>query len=143
MYDLSRFLKAQEKSYENALNEMKAGRKRTHWIWYIFPQLRDLGKSRTAVYYGIENLAEAKEYLADEILRSRLIEICQALLELESNDVKYIMGGHPDDSKLLSSMTLFHLADPTCETFKKVIDKYFGGNLDVKTVKLCGIETTD
>ena len=136
-YDLSRFLDAQKTDYQQALAEMKAGRKRTHWIWYIFPQLKQLGKSRIAVYYGIENLDEAKAYLADDTLRSRLIEVSQAVLEVPETNITYIMGGHPDDLKLCSCMTLFHLADPTCEVFKKVLDKYFGGKLDEKTVKLC------
>ena len=139
MYDLSRFLQAQEHSYQNALAEIKSGRKRSHWIWYVFPQLKNLGRSRTAVYYGIENLDEAKEYLADETLRGRLIEISQALLELENNNSVEVMGSLIDSVKLQSSMTLFHLADPNCETFKKVIDKYFSGELDVKTVEFCNI----
>lgn len=137
MYNLARFLKAQEISYNNALAEMKAGRKRTHWIWYIFPQLRVLGKSRTAEYYGIENLDEAKEYLSNEILRSRLLEVSQALLELETSDPKYVMNGHPDDKKLQSSMTLFYLAEPTCEIFKKVLEKFFSGEMDNRTVEFC------
>lgn len=139
MYDLSRFLKAQESSYERALDEIKNGRKSSHWIWYIFPQLRDLGKSKTAVYYGIENLDEAKEYLADEILRERLLEISQALLELENNNSEQVMNSRIDSVKLQSSMTLFHLADPNCETFKKVIDKFFAGQFDNKTVELCNV----
>ena len=136
-YDLTKFHKAQEDSYQSALEEMKAGHKRTHWIWYIFPQLKSLGRSRTAVYYGIENLAEAKAYLADEILRSRLIEVSQAVLDVPSENITYIMGSRIDVTKLCSSMTLFHLVDPTCEVFKKVIDKYFDGKLDEKTVNLC------
>ena len=137
LYDLSRFIKAQEFNYKTALAEIKRGQKTSHWIWFIFPQLKNLGVSPNAKYYGIENLDEAKEYLANEILRSRLSEICQALLELENNDIEYIMGSSIDKMKLLSSMTLFHLAEPTCETFTNVIEKYFGGNLDSKTVKLC------
>ena len=137
MYDLSRFLKAQESSYERALDEIKNGRKSSHWIWYIFLQLRDLGKSKTAVYYGIENLDEAKEYLADETLRSRLLEISQALLELENNNSEQVMNSRIDSVKLQSSMTLFHLAEPTCDIFKKVIDKFFAGQFDNKTVELC------
>lgn len=137
-YDFSKFHKAQENDYQRALAEMKAGRKTTHWIWYIFPQLKALGRSRTAVYYGIENLAEAKAYLEDEILHGRLIEISQAVAELPEENITYIMGGHPDDYKLCSCMTLFHLADPTIDVFKKVLDKYFGGKLDEKTVNLCG-----
>lgn len=137
MYDLSKFLEAQEWHYQNALAEIKNGHKVSHWIWYIFPQLKALGRSVTAQNYGIENLDEAKEYLADKILRERLLEISQALLELENNDIEYIMGSSIDKVKLLSSMTLFHLAEPTCETFTKVIEKYYGGQLDSKTVELC------
>lgn len=137
MYDLTRFLKAQEQDYKIALEEIKRGHKSSHWIWYIFPQLKALGRSRTAIYYGIENLDEAKEYLADETLRERLLEISQALLELQNNDIEYIMGSSVDKTKLRSSMTLFHLADPTCETFLKVLEKYFNGQLDSNTVNLC------
>ena len=137
MYDLKKFLDAQETSYKTALAEIKHGRKSSHWIWYIFPQLKALGRSVTAQYYGIENLDEAREYLANATLRERLLEISGALLELENNDIEYIMGSSIDKVKLLSSMTLFHLAEPNCEIFKKVIDKYFAGQLDAKTVNLC------
>ena len=108
MHDLSRFLEAQESDYETALTEIKNGRKTTHWIWYIFPQLKDLGSSPNAKYYGIENLDEAKAYLKNETLRERLLEISQALLELEDDNIKRIMGSAIDARKLLSSMTLFH-----------------------------------
>lgn len=137
MYDLKRFLEAQEKDYKIALAEIKNGRKVSHWIWYIFPQLKNLGSSQRAVYYGIENLDEAKEYLANEILRKRLLEISQAVLNLENNDIEYIMGSSIDAKKLLSSMTLFHLADPTQEIFNNVIEKYYGGKLDSVTVNFC------
>ena len=137
MLDVSIFLQAQENSYTNALAEIKSGRKRSHWIWYIFPQLKDLGRSKTAVYYGIENLDDAKKYLEDTVLRARLLEISQALLELENNNSVEVMGSRIDSVKLQSSMTLFHLAEPTCETFTKVIEKYFDGNLDIRTVELC------
>ena len=137
MYDLSRFLKAHEWNYQNALTEITNGHKTSHWIWYIFPQLKALGRSANAQYYGIENLDEAKEYLQDKILRERFLEISKALLGLESNDIEYIMGSSIDAVKLQSSMTLFHLAEPTCEIFTKVLEKYFGGQLDSKTVELC------
>ena len=88
MYDLTRFISAQELNYENALAEIKSGRKSSHWIWYIFPQLKVLGFSPTAKHYGIENLDEAKEYLSNEILREHLLEISQALLELKDNDIE-------------------------------------------------------
>lgn len=137
MYDLKRFVDAQKFNYDDALEEIKRGQKTSHWIWFIFPQLKDLGSSPTAKHYGIENLDEAKEYLANEILREHLLEISQALLELPNNDIEYIMGSEIDKVKLLSSMTLFHLAEPTCEIFTKVIEKYFGGKLDAKTVEIC------
>ncbi len=140
MYDLKKFLNAQEWHYKNALAEIKNGQKKTHWIWYIFPQLKALGRSANAQYYGIENLDEAKEYLANEILRERLLEITQALLNLENNDIEFIMGSSIDKVKLLSSMTLFHLAEPNCEIFTKVIEKYFDGQLDSKTVELCKVD---
>ena len=137
MYNLERFIKAQEFNYENALAEIKKGRKTSHWIWFIFPQLKNLGSSRNAKYYGIENLDEAKEYLENEILCKHLLEISQELLELKNNDIEYIMGSEIDKAKLLSSMTLFHLADSDCEIFTKVIEKYFDGQLDTRTVDLC------
>ena len=140
MYDLSRFIKAQEFNYQHALAEIKRGQKTSHWIWFIFPQLKALGSSPTAKFYGIENLDEAKQYLTNELLRKNLLEISQALLELKNNDIEYIMGSSIDKIKLLSSMTLFHLAEPTCEIFTKVIEKYFDGNLDLKTVELCKIK---
>ena len=138
IYDLSRFIKAQENDYDTALSEIKAGRKTSHWIWYIFPQLEELGFSSTAKFYGIVDLDEARAYLANNLLRTRLIEISQALLDLPSRDIKDIMG-YPDNLKLCSSMTLFHLAEPTCDVFQKVLDKYFDGKPDKKTIALCNI----
>ena len=135
-YDLSRFLKVQERDYDTALAEIKAGRKTSHWIWYIFPQLGELGFSPTAKYYGIVDLDETRAYLADNLLRTRLLEISQALLNLPSRDIEDIMG-YPDNLKLRSSMTLFHLAEPTCDIFPKVLDKFFGGKPDEKTIALC------
>ena len=140
MYDFKKFIDAQKFSYESALAEIRRGQKTSHWIWFIFPQLKALGSSPTAKRYGIENLDEAKEYLANETLRNHLMEISRALLELKNNDIEYIMGSSIDKIKLLSSMTLFHLAEPTCEIFTKVIEKYFNGNLDSKTVNLCKVE---
>ena len=137
-YDISRFLAAQERSYMVALSEIRAGRKRTHWIWYIFPQLRGLGMSTTAKHYGISGLDEARAYLADSTLRGRIIEISQALLDLPETDIRAIMG-FPDDMKLRSSMTLFQLAEPECEIFQKVLDKYFGGKPDDKTIEICRV----
>ena len=135
-YDLSRFHKAQKGSYETALAEIRAGRKRSHWIWYIFPQIQGLGYSSTAQYYAIEDLEEAKAYLADPVLRERLLEISNALLALDSCDPSDVMG-YPDDLKLRSSMTLFSLADPECTVFRDVLEKYYDGREDPRTIALC------
>ncbi|MCR5089722.1 MAG: DUF1810 domain-containing protein [Oscillospiraceae bacterium] len=133
MADLSRFLKAQEHDYERALNEIRAGRKRSHWMWYIFPQVQGLGFSSTAAYYAIHDLQEAKDYLADPVLGARLREISSALLELEGLSAHDIFG-YPDDLKLRSSMTLFRLADLNCPVFERVLDKYYDGEADEKTI---------
>ena len=135
-YDLSRFHKAQKGSYETALAEIRAGRKRSHWIWYIFPQIQGLGYSSTAQYYAIEDLEEAKAYLADPVLRERLLEISNALLALDSCDPTDVMG-YPDDLKLRSSMTLFSLADPECTVFRDVLEKFYDGREDPRTITLC------
>ncbi len=135
-YDLSRFHKAQQSSYETALAEIRSGRKRSHWIWYIFPQIQGLGFSSTAQYYAIENLEEAKAYLADPVLRERLLEISNALRKLDSCDPSEVMG-YPDDLKLRSSMTLFSLAEPECTVFRDVLDKFYGGQKDERTIVLC------
>ena len=135
-YDLSRFHKAQQSSYKTALAEIRSGRKRSHWIWYIFPQIQGLGFSSTAQYYAIENLDEAKAYLADPVLRERLLEISNALLALDSCDPSEVMG-YPDDLKLRSSMTLFSLAEPGCTVFRDVLDKFYDGQEDSRTIALC------
>lgn len=135
MYDLSRFLKAQERDFETALSEIKAGHKRSHWIWYIFPQVKGLGFSSTSEYYGIDGLSEAKAYMENEILRRRLITISEALLSLDSSDADEVMG-YPDDLKLRSSMTLFSEAAPEEKVFQQVLDKFFGGEKDRRTLKL-------
>ena len=133
-YDLQRFHKAQIFDYPMALGEIKNGRKESHWMWYIFPQLKELGYSSTAKYYGLTK-DEAKAYLKDEILKSRLIEISQVLLELKSNDATEIFG-YPDDLKLKSSMTLFSEIAPEIEVFNKVLEKFFSGKKDDKTLEL-------
>ena len=135
MSDLSRFVKAQETDYEIALSEIRSGHKRSHWIWYIFPQIAGLGFSSTAQYYAIKDRAEAEEYLKNDLLRERLIEISEALLQLESNDAGDVMG-YPDDLKLRSSMTLFHEVDPEIDVFQKVLDKFFEGKPDQRTIEL-------
>lgn len=131
---LERFVSAQEYDYEIALYEIRKGRKQSHWMWYIFPQIQGLGYSPTAQYYAIENRKEAVEYLKHPILGTRLIEISEALLSLKENDATRIMG-YPDDLKLKSSMTLFYAISKN-DIFKKVLDKYFEGEMDDKTLKI-------
>ena len=135
MQNLDRFLKAQASIYDAALREICAGQKRSHWIWYIFPQIQGLGFSSTAQYYAIADLDEAKAYLQEPTLRARLIEISEALLALESSDPTRVMG-YPDDLKLRSSMTLFAEAEPECQVFQKVLDKYYGGRKDLRTLEI-------
>ncbi len=132
--DLERFLKAQDKDYEQALKEIKKGRKTSHWIWYIFPQIAGLGFSSTSKYYSIKDKNEAIEYLKNNTLKNRLIEICEALLSLESDDATYVMG-YPDDLKLKSSMTLFSEVSDI-DVFKKVLDKFYNGEKDEMTISL-------
>ena len=132
---LERFYAAQKDSYGQALKEIKNGRKRSHWMWYIFPQIAGLGMSSTAQYYAITDLQEAKKYMADNVLGGRLLEISGALLDLEKDDAHEVFG-YPDDMKLRSSMTLFSAAAPEQEVFQKVLDKYFGGKQDERTLQL-------
>ena len=135
MSDLARFKKAQEADYLQALSEIRAGHKQSHWIWYIFPQIDGLGISSTAKYYAIKDRHEAEDYLKDDLLRERLIEISDALLQLQSSDAREVMG-YPDDLKLRSSMTLFREVAPHIDVFQKVLDKYFGGEPDQRTIQL-------
>ena len=133
--DLTRFLKAQEYDYPQALREIQAGCKRSHWMWYIFPQIQGLGFSSTAQYYAIRDLDEAKDYLAHPVLGARLKEISSALLELDGLSAHEIFG-FPDDLKLRSCMTLFRMADLDCDIFEKVLDKYYDGIPDSRTVDI-------
>ena len=139
MNNLKRFLNAQAVDYETALREIRAGRKDSHWIWYIFPQLKELGTSSTARDYGIRDLDEARAYLADPVLCSRLLEISGALLDLPGSDPRAVMG-HPYDLKLRSSMTLFAAADPEQKVFQQVLDKYYNGIPDPLTLELLGMK---
>ncbi|MDR1378246.1 MAG: DUF1810 domain-containing protein [Synergistaceae bacterium] len=136
-YDLKRFIKAQETDYRTALTEIKNGRKRSHWMWYIFPQIAGLGSSPTSKYYSLKDLKEAKAYLDDETLGKRLMEISGALLSLESNDATQIFGT-PDNMKLRSSMTLFSRVQDADRVFQKALDKFFGGLPDKETIRLLG-----
>lgn len=135
VYDVSRFREAHDKDYKKALSEVKAGYKRSHWMWYIFPQILGLGMSRTSVFYAIADLGEARAYMQDPVLGAHMIELCEALLALETNDAVEVFDW-PDDMKLKSSMTLFEKAVPDQELFGKVLDKFFGGERDEKTLQL-------
>ena len=133
--DIKRFLDAQQRDYETALREIRNGHKQSHWIWYVFPQIAGLGYSSMSRYYAIENLEEAREYLAHPVLRARLLEISKALLDLKKNNPTEVMG-YPDDMKLRSSMTLFMLAAPDEPVFGAVIDRFYHGIPDEKTIEL-------
>ena len=141
MPDLDRFLKPQEKHYENALKEISNGKKDTCWMWYIFPQIIGLGMTNKSEYYGIKNIDEAIEYLNNDILGPRLVEISKILLELDDNtDINEVMD-FPDNLKLKSSMTLFKKAEEKSvikfdNIFQKVLDKYYNGEEDQKTLDI-------
>lgn len=132
---LNRFIDVHLRDYPNALSEIKNGRKQSHWMWYIFPQIAGLGTTEISNYYSIQDLDEAKAYMEEPLLRSHLLEISEALLTLETNDANRIFG-FPDDMKLKSSMTLFSEACPQVDTFQKVLDKFFHGIKDQKTIDL-------
>ena len=138
MSDLQRFTKAQKEDFNLALEEIRSGRKRSHWMWYIFPQIRGLGFSSMSAYYGIQSLEEAKDFLKDPYLGGNIKSICQALLELDTDDPHKVFGS-PDDLKLLSSMTLFEEAEGKGGVFTKVIEKYYGGRRYQRTLELLGI----
>ena len=138
--NLERFIKAQQNygTYQTALAEIRNGRKETHWMWYIFPQMLGLGVSPTSQYYAIRSMEAAKAYLNDPYLGGNLREICQALLQLESSNAAGIFGW-PDDLKLRSSMTLFTLAAGEDSVFAKVLEKFFDGKYDAMTLQLLGL----
>ncbi|MDR1520453.1 MAG: DUF1810 domain-containing protein [Planctomycetota bacterium] len=132
---LERFIAAQKDRYQDALREIRAGRKRSHWMWYVFPQLAGLGISRTSAYYGIQGMEEARAYLKNGVLGPRLVEISEALLELPAADAHAVFGS-PDHLKLQSSMTLFALASDAEPVFRAVLEKYFAGEMDKKTLQM-------
>ena len=132
---LQRFIDAQEKDYDTAFAEISQGRKRSHWIWYIFPQIQGLGFSETSKFYAIKNIDEAAEYLKHPILGERLIRICHALIKNPGDDANKILGS-PDDMKLKSSMTLFAALPGTDPVFQTVLDKFFNGTRDSKTIEI-------
>ena len=132
--DLTRFTEAQNTQYAIALAEITKGRKISHWMWYIFPQIKGLGFSEMARFYGINDVQEAKEYVNHPILGKRLIQISQVLLGLNGNNANAVFGS-PDDLKLKSCMTLF--ASVSSEpVFQQVLDKFFDGNKDERTLQM-------
>ena len=136
-YDLNRFVAAQKYDYDRALSEIRSGRKQSHWMWYIFPQLEGLGFSSMSQRYSIKSLAEAEAYLSHLILGPRLVECCAALLLVEGRSASDIFG-YPDDMKLRSCATLFAQVSPAGSVFHLVLDKYFQGSPDTKTLRLLG-----
>ncbi len=133
-YNLSRFVDAQADIYQIALQELQEGRKRSHWMWYIFPQLKRLGHSYNAKYYGLSGIEEASVYLQAPTLGTRLRDVSEAILALPTNDAREVFGGI-DSMKLRSSMTLFDAVSPD-DIFARVLEKFFDGKRDNKTLCL-------
>ena len=141
-YDLGRFVQAQEHDFHRALAEIRSGRKRSHWIWYIFPQIDGLGFSEMSKRYAIKSVAEAEAYLNHPILGPRLMEIAEAVLGVEGKSALEILGS-PDDMKLRSSATLFAYVSPAGSIFDRLIGKYFQGEPDRETLRLAGATRRD
>ncbi len=133
--NLLRFLKAQNHAYPEALRQIQTGRKTSHWMWYVFPQIKGLGQSETAQFYAIRDLSEAAAYLKHPVLGKHLVQISQALLDIGPVTATELLGS-PDDLKLRSSMTLFSRVDGANPVFQKVLDRYFESNPDELTLKL-------
>ena len=133
-YDLNRFVEAQSVNYSAAIAELRAGRKTSHWMWYVFPQVAGLGRSPMSERYAIRSEAEARAYLAHPLLGSRLIECFDALLNIEGKTAREIMGA-PDDLKLKSSATLFTRVSDEC-VFQNLLNKYFNGEQDIATLSI-------
>jgi len=135
MNSLDRFVLAQRDTYATALREIRSGKKRSHWMWYIFPQLRGLGMSINAYTYGINGASEAVAYLKHPLLSARLIEITEALLSLDGSDPVSVFG-YTDAMKLRSSMTLFATVSDMGSPFSRVLDKYYAGEMDEITLNM-------
>jgi uncharacterized protein (DUF1810 family) len=136
-FDLQRFLDAQQQTYDQALAELRSGEKRTHWMWFVFPQITGLGRSGMAQRFAISGLEEAKAYLSHPVLGRRLVESARALTDLDTADAAQVFGP-VDAQKLQSSMTLFAKAAPDEPVFREVLDHYFGGALDERTTSRLG-----
>ena len=134
-FDLSRFVRAQAATYEQALSEIESGRKTTHWMWLIFPQFLGLGSSNTATFYAIRSLDEAREYLGHEVLGARLKECSKAVIGVEGRSAQEIFGS-PDDLKLCSCATLFARVAASDSVYDRILAKYFHGKPDPRTLAL-------
>ena len=132
---LHRFVVAQEKSYPQALNELRSGQKHTHWMWFVFPQFAGLARSETARFYAIRSAEEATAYLHHPTLGPRIVECCEAILAVEGKTATDILG-FPDDLKLRSCATLFSAVSKAPSVFSGVIDKFFSGHADRRTLQL-------
>jgi uncharacterized protein (DUF1810 family) len=137
--DLERFVIAQEPVIATVLAELRAGRKQSHWMWFVFPQLRGLGTSAMAQHFGIASLEEARAYLAHPVLGPRLRECCEAMLAVPATRTAHEVLGSPDDLKFRSCVTLFSLVAPAADTlFRRCLDRFHEGELDPRTLALCG-----
>lgn len=134
-YNLNRFIEVQNRDYDTALAEIRAGKKASHWMWYIFPQLKGLGRSSTSEYYGLSGIKEAQAYLSEPILKARLIEITDAVIAHKDKSAEEIFGGI-DAKKLRSCMTLFSIAAPDIPVFDAVLEQFFDGKPDRNTLRL-------
>jgi len=141
-YNLGRFIEAQLATYEGAMLELTRGRKDSHWIWYIFPQIEGLGRSDTAKFYAIKSLEEGRAYLEHPILGPRLIKACEILLSLKDASMDEVMG-FPNDLKLLSSMTLFEALSDSNSIFTKIIELYFDDERDETSLEIINTRFTD
>ena len=137
-HGLSRFVQAQEGVYEQALAEIRGGRKRSHWMWFVFPQIDGLGSSSMARRYAIKSRAEAEAYLAHPVLGPRLVACAEAAAGVPGEASALDVFGSPDDLKLRSSATLFACVSPAGSVFERVLDRYFRGERDVATLRLLG-----
>ena len=138
-YGLGRFVAAQDEDYDQALSEITSGQKRTHWMWYVFPQIDGLAFSSTAKRYAIKSLEEARAYLDHPVLGPRLLECMEAVLRIEERTAKEIFGS-PDDLKLRSCATLFACVQPAGSVFDRLLAKYYEGEPDTRTLQILGIK---
>jgi uncharacterized protein (DUF1810 family) len=138
-YDLDRFVRAQEAAYAQALSEVRSGRKRSHWMWYIFPQFAGLAFSSTSRHYAIKSIGEARAYLDHPVLGPRLLECAGAVIGVEGRSATEIFGS-PDDMKLRSCATLFAFVSPPGSVFEHLLTKYYRGEPDERTLQLLGVD---